>query len=387
MVLIGSTDLKEGKKRMSQLRFEAISEIKDIHIFGRMGRQRQPLPLLFNGSGIEVVVTGSELWIDLETDSDMHEPWVYYEINGAFMGRQMLLPGEHRLCLFRNMSPDAPKRVRFIRELQAMGDDDRSRILVKGLELDGEFKEAPKYTRRIEFIGDSITSGEGSYGATEDVDWIPMYMSASVNYSTMTAKELNADYHLISQGGWGVYCGWDNDPRHNLPKVYERVCGLSNGPTIEKLGTQEPYDFDSWQPDVIVVNLGTNDITAFSQPPFLNPEDGQLYQQRRNPDGSLNREDELKVEKAIISFLYMLRKHNPRAHIAWCYGMLGCDLNMTITEAMAAYREESGDKNLSFFQLPNTTMETFGSHMHPGKKSHENATTALCNYLRQLMNW
>ena len=32
-----------------------------------------------------------------------------------------------------------------------------------------------------------------------------------------------------------------------------------------------------------------------------------------------------------------------------------------------------GPINLSFFQLPNTTMETVGSHMHPGFKSHENA--------------
>ena len=374
---------------MSKLCFVDISEIKNIHIFGRMGKIRKPLPLLFNGSGIEVVVTGSDLWIDLETDSDYYEPWVAYEINGAFMGRQMLLPGEHRICLFRNMEPTTPKRVRFYRELQAMSEDDRCKVLVKGLEIDenGCFMEVPKYEKKIEFIGDSITSGEGSYGAVTDVDWLSMYMSASVNYATMTAKELEADYHIISQGGWGVFCGWDNDPRHNIPSVYEKVCGLSTGPSNEALGCQEPYDFDSWQPDVIVVNLGTNDITSFSQPPFLNPEDGRTYKMRRNEDGSLNREDELKVEDAIVKFLSMLRKHNPKAHIAWCYGMLWCDLNMTITEAMSTYRKETGDSNISFFQLPNTTGETYGAHMHPGRKSHENATKALVNFLKIQMGW
>ena len=216
---------------MSELKFVDISEIKNINIFGRMGKMRRPLPLLFNGSAIEVVVTGSDLWIDLETDCGFHEPWVAYELNGAFMGRQMLLPGEHRLCLFRNMEPTTPKRVRFYRELQAMSEDDKCKVLVKGLEIDvnGEFKEVPKYERKIEFIGDSITSGEGSYGCVTDTDWLAMYMSASVNYATMTAKELNADYHIISQGGWGVYCGWDNDPRHNIPSVYEKVCGLATG--------------------------------------------------------------------------------------------------------------------------------------------------------------
>ncbi len=374
---------------MGEVKFVDISEIKNINIFGRMGKMRRPLPLLFNGSGIEVVVKASDLWIDLETDSDFHEPWVAYEINGAFMGRQMLLPGEHRICLFRNMNPETPKRVRFYRELQAMSEDDRCKILVKGLETDenASFMEVPKYKRRIEFIGDSITSGEGSYGALEDVDWLAMYMSASVNYATMTAKELEADYHIISQGGWGVYCGWDNDPRHNIPSVYEKVCGLASGPSNEAMGTQEPYDFDSWQPDVIVVNLGTNDITAFSQPEFLNPDDGMIYKQRRNADGSLNREDEMKIEDAIVRFLTMLRRHNPKAHIAWCYGMLWCDLNLTITEAMNTYRKESGDTNISFFQLPNTTEGTHGAHMHPGRKSHENATKALTNYLRTLLGW
>ena len=82
---------------MSDLVYTKISEISNIKIFGRLGKQRHPLPLFFNGSGVEVVVTGSELWIDLETDSDFHEPWVAYEINGAFMGRQMLLPGERFL--------------------------------------------------------------------------------------------------------------------------------------------------------------------------------------------------------------------------------------------------------------------------------------------------
>lgn len=374
---------------MSEVIYTDISEIKNIHIFGRMGKVRQPMPLLFNGSGIEVVVTGSDLWIDLETDSDFHEPWVAYEINGAFIGRQMLLPGEHRICLFRNMESSIPKRVRFYRELQAMGDDGVCKVMVKGLELDvnGSFLEVPKYERKIEFIGDSITSGEGSYGAVTDTDWLAMYMSASVNYATMTAKLLNADYHLISQGGWGVFCGWDNDPRHNIPSVYEKVCGLCGGAVAKELGAHEEYDFASWQPDVIVVNLGTNDITSFNQPPFVNPEDGQTYKQRKNEDGSLNREDELKVEKAIVNFLTMLRKHNPKAHIAWCYGMLFCDLDLTITEAMTEYRRNTGDTNISFFQLPDTTMETVGAHMHPGRASHEGAAKALSNYLRTMMNW
>ena len=360
---------------------------ENIHILGRTGKQTQPLPVFFNGGGVEVLVTGSEFWIDVETDSEVNEMWVALEINGAFISRQMLLPGQHSLCLFRSMDPSIAKRVRFYRELQAMNGDDKVKLLINGFKLDGEFKPFPKYERRLEFIGDSITSGEGSYGAFEDVDWIPMYMSASANYATMTAKALRADYHLISQGGWGVYVGWDNDIRHNLPSVYEKVCGLATGSMNEELGAMDDYDFSSWQPDAVVINLGTNDVTSFDQPAFVNPDDGKTYKMRLNPDGTRNREDELKIVEAIVNFLTVIRRHNPKAHIVWCYGMLGCNLNLVITEGINKYKEKAGDENVAFFQLPNTTMDTYGSHMHPGVKSHQNASRELIDYLRIKLNW
>jgi hypothetical protein len=83
----------------------------------------------------------------------------------------------------------------------------------------------------------------------------------------------------------------------------------------------------------------------------------------------------------------MLRKHNPNAQIIWSYGMLGSDLNLVITEGINKYKENAGDEKVSFFQLPNTTMETFGSHMHPGLKSHQNAAKELVDYLRNKLGW
>ncbi len=370
---------------MTGLRTVKIGEIDRIHILGRTGKVREPLPLFFNGSGIEIRVTGAELWIDLETDSDNLEPWVAYEINGALMGRQMLLPGNHSLCLFRNLDPNEVKTVRFYRELQAVSEDERCRVLVHALRLDGEFCDAPKYERKLEFIGDSITSGEGSYGYVDDTVWVAMYMSASVNYATMTAKALHADLRMISQGGWGVYCGWDNDIRHNIPSVYEKVCGLATGPANEKLGAQDPYDFKD-PVDAIVVNLGTNDNSAFNQPPFPDPDTGICHKQNRDEKGNFVPEDIRKVEDAVYDFLKMLRKHNPSAHILWCYGMLGYEMTMPITKAVNRYREETGDQNVAFINLPNTEKDEYGAHMHPGARSHEKAARVLTDYFRNLWN-
>ena len=136
-------------------------------------------------------------------------------------------------------------------------------------------------------------------------------------------------------------------------------------------------------PDAIVVNLGTNDASAFEQPPFTIPETGEVCKQRKNPDGTYNREDLLKFEQAVIDFLKMLRKHNESSHIVWAYGMLGYDLTLAITEAMNTYRNETGDSNVAFLQLPDSTPDNLGAHAHPGPASHERAAAILTEYFKK----
>ena len=362
-----------------------LQEIEHYKIYGRTDETQNPLPLFFNGSGIEVNVTGTELWIDIDVDYDMHEPWIWTALNGAFMSRQMLAAGTYSLCLFRSMSPEAVKNVQFFRELQAMSEDNTCRLLIKGLRSDGEFRPVVPKRYKLEFIGDSITSGEGTYGAKEDTDWLAMYMSCSRDYARMVSDALGAEYRMVSQGGWGVLCGWDNDPRHNIPSRYEKICGLAEGEMNERLGAAKPYDFTSWVPDVIIVNLGTNDASAFNQPAWTDPVTGQTFQQRKEADGTYNAEDLARFKQAVIDFLGMVRRNNPTSHIVWAYGMLGYDLTLAITDAMNTYQRQAGDTNTAFLQLPDTTDETVGSHAHPGEKSHARAAQVVIEYLEKYL--
>ena len=372
-------------QKNTNLKTYSLKEVEHYKVHGRTEDDMYPLPLFFNGSGIEVNVTGSELWIDLEVDCDVHEPWIWTAINSAFMSRQMLLPGSYSICLFRSMSPEAVKNVKFMRELQAMSEDDSCHILVKGFQTDGFFLPVSDRRYKLEFIGDSITSGEGTYGANEDTDWIAMYMSSSRNYAVMVSDALDADYHLFSQGGWGVLSGWDNNPNSNIPSRYETLCGLAGGEFNEKLGVSRPYHFEKWKADAIIVNLGTNDASAFNQPAFTDPVTGKTFKQHKNPDGSFNPDDLMRFEQAVIDFLAMIRKHNPDSHIVWTYGMLGYDLTLAITDAINRYQKQSGDENVAFLQLPNTTEETVGAHAHPGVKSHERAAKVLIEYLKPIL--
>lgn len=369
----------------TNLKSYTLKEAGHYKIHGRTDEEQYPLPLFFNGSGIEVNVTGQELWIDVDVDCDIHEPWIWTSINGAFMSRQMLLPGMQSICLFRGMSPETVKNVKFTRDLQPMSEDDSCHILIRGFQSDGFFLPVSDRPFKLEFIGDSITSGEGTYGAKEDVDWLSMYMSSSRNYAVMVSDALNAEYRLISQGGWGVLSGWDNNPNSNIPSRYEKICGLAWGDFNEKLGASKPYNFESWKPDAIIVNLGTNDASAFRQPKWQDPVTGKTFKQHLDPDGSYNHDDLMRFEQAVIDFLSMLRKNNPHSHIVWIYGMLGYDLTLAITDAINIYQKQTKDSNVAFLQLPNTTDETVGSHGHPGIRSHERAAKILTDYLKNIL--
>ncbi len=370
---------------MSTLKKYTLKEIPYYKVHGRTVPGACPLPLFFSGSAVELNVSGSELWADLEVSWQNLEMWITVEVNGELMSRQMLPQGTYSLCLFRGMNPETVKNVRLTRELQAMTEDEDCCLLIHGFETNGDFHPVPRGKYTLEFVGDSITSGEGTYGAKGEADWIPMYMSYSRDYAKMTAEALGADAFLISRGGWGVLSGWDNNPDSNIPSRYEQLCGLCCGRKNESLGAFTPYDFSARKTDAVIVNLGTNDASAFQQPAWHDPATGRSFKQHLNPDGSYREEDLNRFKDAVVSFLKMLRRQNPQAHIVWCYGMLGYDLTGAINDAINRYTAESSDRNLIFLQLPNTTEETVGSNEHPGELSHRRAARVLIEYLQSYL--
>ncbi len=361
------------------------NSIEYLKIHGRTTYNNAVLPLFVNGSAVEVNVSGSELWIEVDVDYEIYEPWVYIEINGCFMARQMLAKGSYELCLFRGMDPEVTKNVRFIRELQPMRSDDVSHLYVKGFKTDGAFSKVPDYKYKLEFIGDSITSGEGTYGAVPDTDWIPMYMSNSHTYTRFLADMMNAEIRNISNGGYGVASGYDNNPESVIPLYYEQVCGICKGEQNISLGAHNEYDFTSWIPDAIIVNLGTNDGSSFNNPPFS--FEGKTYKHRRNADGSLNRDDVKEVQLAIVNFLKCVRKNNPSSAIIWCYGMLPQDFTKYIPQAVKMYIKETSDNNISLTKLPAVNDRTVGSRCgHPGLLAHQQAANIISRELKRILH-
>lgn len=362
----------------------ALADIEHMKVHGRTTAKRSPLTLYWTGSGIELNVQGSEVWVELESADGVYEQWITVAVNGFVLIRQMVPAGRSRICLFRGMDGSKVKNVRLTKEVQPMAGDAANLLQIHAIHTDGVFHPVPDRPRKLEFVGDSITSGEGVAGAQSEEDWLPMFFSTVDHYAALTAEALEADYRIVAQSGWGVLTSWDNNPHLNLPRIYGQICGVAAGEQAEDALAE--HDFAAWQPDAVIVNLGTNDASAFHQPAWIDEATGETFKMRLAEDGSFHADDLAKFEQAVADFLAKLRACNPEAYLVWAYGMLGAPLLPAIRRAVDRYGRQTGDGRVAVCELPDMTAETAGARQHPGTKAHRQAAAVLTAFLRERLD-
>ena len=114
--------------------------------------------------------------------------------------------------------------------------------------------------RRIEFIGNSITSGFGVEGDSPDCHFSPQTENACMSYAGITARALGAEYHLISYSGRGVVRNYGDSSKTSanpMPALYDRTCYFDS---------TTKWNFRNWDPQAVVINLGTNDFSTQPYP-------------------------------------------------------------------------------------------------------------------------
>jgi lysophospholipase L1-like esterase len=124
-----------------------------------------------------------------------------------------------------------------------------------GLHIDDQAKllPTPARPRRIEVIGDSITCGFGNEAPNKEAKFTPETENAWLTYGAVAARAVNADYVSIAWSGKKLW------PDNTIVDLYDRVAPNVSG--------SAKWDFAQWTPDVVVINLGTNDFAK------ANPEE------------------------------------------------------------------------------------------------------------------
>eukprot|EP00602_Paraphysomonas_sp_CaronLab_P004425 CAMPEP_0185034088 /NCGR_PEP_ID=MMETSP1103-20130426/23639_1 /TAXON_ID=36769 /ORGANISM="Paraphysomonas bandaiensis, Strain Caron Lab Isolate" /LENGTH=254 /DNA_ID=CAMNT_0027570601 /DNA_START=554 /DNA_END=1318 /DNA_ORIENTATION=+ len=123
--------------------------------------------------------------------------------------------------------------------------------------------------RRVEFVGDSITAGYCNMckGADEGAEGYTLE-SFGASWPTLVCDAFQADCHTAAWSGLGMVrncCGGDVF----MPEIYTRALASVSGSV---------WSFDgSWTPDVVVINLGTNDGLDPDSPGILEEEYQNTY--------------------------------------------------------------------------------------------------------------
>ena len=224
-------------------------------------------------------------------------------------------------------------------------------ITVSTVSFTGQLTPLTAAKRKMEIIGDSISAGLDIYVEGAPEGDIGEFEDGTRTYGALAAQMFGADYHVFACAGWGCIGGAGGDWA-TIPRIYDQA-------SFQRL-TNLKWDFNTWQPDVVVVNLGTND-------------GGFIWQ---------NKLSDLDFEKSVRDFLAQLRSRNPEAHIVWAYGMMGNGMKNLLLNAIEDVQQT--DSKVHFVELPRTTRS---SDSHPGVEDHQKAAKVLAEAIENITGW
>ena len=226
--------------------------------------------------------------------------------------------------------------------------------------------------RKLEFIGNSITCGYGNEGLNPNEHFDYATENHYYSYASLTARALKAQHWVVARSGIGAYRNYGGPktgtPESCMPVQYE-FTGYAWKPDLRQEPTflSEKWDFSRYQPQVVCINLGTNDL-------------------------STNKYDTKLLKQGYQRLYNMVRAHNPQAKIVFlCGSMLnGKELEIAkqLLNEVTAEANRAGDKEVYRFDFtPQDGSLGYGSDWHPSLWQHEKMAAELTAYLRSLMKW
>ena len=183
--------------------------------------------------------------------------------------------------------------------------------------------EMPTYGDfQMEFIGDSITGGEGNWDTSQGKNtYSVQFCNSYETYAAKTARALGAEINVLAT------CGW------TTAQATSAFSGLGN-------------------PDIVVINLGTN---------LYGIDDAQLTSD----------------VKALIA--KVRAAYGEDTYIVWAYGMMYTE-KVAVIEA-AVDEMAAADEKLFFCDL-SAAQNQAGTNKHPDAQGHTDAANILVPFLR-----
>jgi lysophospholipase L1-like esterase len=213
------------------------------------------------------------------------------------------------------------------------------------------------FSRRIEMIGDSITCGYGVLGAGPTCSFSAATEDEDQAWGALAAKKLNAMNTAIAYSGRGMVRNSDGSTTDLMPEIWLRT--FADDPS-------STWDTKQYAPDVVVINLGTND--------FAKGDPGAEYVTAYN------------------AFIATLRKAYPTAYIVCVVGPMldGASLTQaqTYVNSVVSTQNGNGDHKVSYLSVPEQlAADGYGCDYHPNQITQGKMAAVLEAHLSALLGW
>lgn len=297
----------------------------------------------FTGTSVGVVLNDERSFYVVEIDGKPVQ-----QISPASGKRTVWLKnlpaGNHRIDLIRrNETPDYVGQVH-------------------GFVLEGgQWQAAPETPKRkIEFIGDSFTAALANLSTQRECSdrEISASTDASQGFAIKTARELGAQWQVNAMSGMGMVRNWGgNLPDRNFRTFYSRQLQTDATSKLD----------DKWQPQVVVIGLGTNDFST-------------------RPNASEKRTAEQLEQDYLAAYQQLIKELNTRYQqpqiILTALKLWPDDQLRPLVKKIVADANSAGNTRVHYLEL--SPMQLSACQWHPNLSDHQQVTAQVLDKIKEI---
>jgi hypothetical protein len=347
----------------------AVSEISDITLTNGvylkwMGRtyynQETGINMIYHSaSGFEVKFLGTSVTATLTAtkyDDPAHRPYVVIVVDDDLENsRRVALDKATQQLVLADELENGEHKVALYKSTESID----SHIGLVRITTDGKFLPGVEYkSRKIEVIAASSSTGYGNLG-NNNVNKTSENSDAMRAFAFLTAQALDAEINIIAASGWGCkFSRWTNPMTKNMFDAYKKV----------DVESQIDWTPSAYVPDVVVMNLGTNDESYVSYMAQNEQERANLMQE---------------FIDQYLAFINYIHGLYPNAKIVILYGLMKESRIYDQTVAIYNQAKESID-DIYLLQLFG---DQAGCSAHPSAASHAQIANGLTNKIKEITGW
>ena len=254
-----------------------------IRALGRISRRADSYAFDWTNSGVYFRFRGNK--VTFRFDAPALSQNLYVKIKLDNRSSRMLVNGDATDVVI-DAAQDAEHTVYLVRCNEIL---DAVPMVLHRIEIDGvspALLDAPPLPeRKMLFIGDSITCGFVNLSDGNLPRFVTAEQDGTKTFAALTAAHFEAQAHFVCISGRGIARNCDNCDAPLIPQFFDQTT----------ISDPAPWDHTQYQPDVIVINAGTNDTVGEE-----NPVDREVF------------------KKTLYDFATHLLAVYPNAKLIWC---------------------------------------------------------------------